>query len=252
MKKIEEYQKKYISYQKIIIDQAVKYLTEATLRKDKELGVVLSNVIFNTEGPHSLEKNNLSEEQLKFINYYFKPLSEVMSSIDNLEISKSFFKHGYSKKLQITEEEYIRYHINSFLNELYIINNRINSLLSKIERYYKLSKSEELFKIIEILKRKNVKLFSGVNNIRGLHVHQDRYSDSDVEQIHSLCLLEKSDDKDFVNYMKSIKTDAFRSIRKKWGNICKKWIDDITIMLGYIFDTLMEYIIENDEIKMNI
>ena len=96
--------------------------------------------------------------------------------------------------------------MENYLNELYILKERLNTYFTKIDRLYRRNKDQDL------IKNKIKLLFSTVKNAlgdviktRGSHVHQERFHDSDLERLSSQELLSNYNDKN----LKFI-TDTFK------------------------------------------
>jgi hypothetical protein len=140
----------------------------------------------------------------------FRKFFEVKESFRRLEMSKNFLiKIPTSSK--ISKLDYIRYHYEYYLNEIYISKLRINQLLDfLIRRSQKVSLSIE-----EINKMKAIKFAindgtKGLIKTRGLHVHVKHYENGKLDQLGILHSLSK----DF-NIIRQYRDAELKELQKK-------------------------------------
>jgi hypothetical protein len=132
----------------------------------------------------------LSEKD-EYLMEVFKMSSEIKESIERIKLSSIFLSKKFSDK-KITKIDYMRYHYEYYLNEVYIFYTRIVRLLTFLKkecRNKKLIVEIEHLKIIEKSIRKTLGGFVDRDTgLRSLHVHKQRYTNDKISQINGLVL----------------------------------------------------------------
>jgi len=210
------------------------------------LGQAIMNVITQS-GPTVISKK--SSRRDKFIaNKIFRPMSEIFTtiwSIENIAVYVRTFPH---RAQGISRLSYLRYHVENYLNEIYILQCRLISYLNTLEKAY--LKSEQGPKISEIHKplctfiNDSLKSYNGV---RGSHVHVARFSDEEIDRLSTLELMSMGND-DFGNLMKSIFLRSYSATRKKWADKILKDSMEINKILEVYFEILSKLLFKGERL----
>jgi len=228
-------------YQSLLLNEASTYLSDTSPEEYKELERIIWNIIADTNGPRYLGPDRRETGERDFFEFFFSPLSDLLSAIDDIAVSRVYFKRGYTKRLGLSEEEYMRYHVNTYLNNLYIVKNRIEKVLKKVERYYKSEDGTELPARLKRVMKMTETAFKTLAAARGYHVHESKYADNTTDQIGTLCLLEKSEDQAIRKLMTFFKKNAFLDIRKKWTKACDTSQAAIMQLLDITCEAILEH-----------
>jgi len=182
----------------------------------------------------------------KTLRILFENMREISILLSNLRDSKKYVwmnpsKSKYSKK-NIPMARYLNYHLHSYLNNLYILEERIKSFLKKIKRatnnsQLKDSISKFEINIIEILKE--------TRNIRNNHVHQARYIDEDISRLESFEDYLKTDFNSIIISKKHISM-AYSKVKAEWLKYMKNNNDLIADLISKYFDFITTCIIDED------
>ena len=165
---------------------------------------IYSNYLFGLEGPKKFPAK-LTPAHIFFYNLYYgwREVNDSYFCLLDIEIYIGRFPYGNTR---ISKIRHLTYHMENYLNELYILKERLNTYFTKIDRLYRKNKDQDL------IKNKIKLLFSTVKNAigdgiktRSSHVHQERFHDSDLERLSSQELLSNYNDKN----LKFI-TDTFK------------------------------------------
>lgn len=116
---------------------------------------------------------NFSQKE-KYIRNVFDKYYEIRKSLDIINLSKNFLSKLPNKNSKVSKIEYIKYHYEHYLNEIYITNLRFNQLLDYI---IKICLKQNLsFEIKEVKKIKLIinKGMMMIVDRRGLHVHKKK------------------------------------------------------------------------------
>ncbi len=131
----------------------------------------------------------------KYIMELFNRYNEIHESLDRFKLIVKFVT-TLPRRKDISHLEYLKYHNEFFLNEVYIFKMRIDSLLDfliKKSKKYKLPDQEKELKRIKLAVGNGLK---HLIDIRGSHVHIKRYKTDKLDQLQLLNSL--SDQFDFM------------------------------------------------------
>ena len=115
----------------------------------RELGAVLKNVIFQTDGPKVVGKKP-SKKDIFIANKIFRPMSEILKAMESIKNIATYIRSFPHKKHGISPLSYLQYHVENYLNEIYILKNRLISYLNILEKSY--SKSDRASEVSRIIK----------------------------------------------------------------------------------------------------
>ncbi|MCH8171531.1 MAG: hypothetical protein IIB07_10460 [Bacteroidetes bacterium] len=189
-----------------------------------------------------------STKELFASNSLFKPFSEIIKSYQSLENIKIYIGSFPYKNKKIKKDEYLRYHLENYLNELYILKNRLIAFVRILSKAY--SKSLLKDKVNKHFPKLCVSVsdsFKGYTNIRGLHVHQNRYTTFDLDRLASFEIFMLSDDEK-MELIRNYYKEVYREIRNNWRKNISEDLKSIKNLLDYYFGEIMEVIVENDKI----
>ncbi|MBU1076995.1 MAG: hypothetical protein KKH98_06875, partial [Spirochaetes bacterium] len=182
----------------------------------------------------------------------FREFIEIAYSLENLENIKIYISHfPKCKKYEkngITRTIYLKYHIENYFNEIYILRERLNKFLNIFKKYYK--SNEKIKRHIKILQEFINKCFINLTNSRDSHVHEYRYKDKDIERLDSWDLLSrgikykkgriKKEDIIYIYYedssYKRIKSDWIKRMIDNQEQIMKIIDEYCKIVYDYIFN----------------
>jgi hypothetical protein len=218
---------------------------------NKELYKVIENDLFDLSGPHRLPRDRSNSERqaaIVFQGYY-----EIISSYDNLADIEVYLKRLPSRKSNISKTRYIKYHIGNYLNEVYILENRLVSYATKMLRSSQYLDEYERLKKYKAPLIKGLHLsFKSINNLRGSHVHQYRFSDDDLDRASSWELIINTNSPslglDFSKLapVKMMTHYSMRKARKKWLDYVKSNNEKIRNVLDIYFDALYLIVFDKD------
>ncbi len=89
-------------------------------RDRREMGAAIMNVILQTAGPKEISKKPLRKENF-MVNKIFRPMGEIITTIEAIENISVYIRYFPYKKQGISPLSYLHYHIENYLNELYIL-----------------------------------------------------------------------------------------------------------------------------------
>lgn len=169
---------------------------------------------------------------------------EIFESFEKLEDIIIYIRNFPYSGTKITKSKYISYHIENYFSEIYILKNRMISYIQTIQKIYLRSGRSELVKSrLSLLSKDILFLFEKISEIRGKHVHKERFSDIGLAKLNSieLILYGENDDelKDHYNF-------EYRRIRKEWLRIINLFNIKYNFILNFYFKSIQEAIVDEN------
>lgn len=170
-----------------LLNIGTKQLPNKKQLKDPELDEAWINHLLGLKGPKRVQRV-LSQTQL-FYRRLFSGFNEIWQSHERLIAFEVYVgRFGYSGT-SITKSQHLRYSVENYLQEMYILKERVRAYLTTVGRLYKndprhttiLATTKPLFQLVP-------KVFQNLIDARGLHVHQRRYDDDDLAGLERLSL----------------------------------------------------------------
>lgn len=142
-------------------------------------------------------------------------LGEILDSAQCLRNIAIYVRRAPKANSGIEKGAYLRYHVENYLGELYILEKRLEAYLKTISRLFRLDpRQKELTDLAKSVRRVFKKSLSGADVARGVHVHQRRYTDLDLDRLRVLELVK--DEGDSFGDMYDIAYRLARSRKRKW------------------------------------
>lgn len=178
----------------------------------------------------NIELNNEDKLALKLFNYY----SEIEQSYDRLLDAEIYIKRFPFRNTRIKKVNYLEHQVTTYLNEVYILQERLKINLKIIEKCYK--QNRNILTVKKQTKKVNKIISDSFKNIidtRGMHIHEQSFSDPDLNQ---LMLMESFlEEIPTLNLFYRLK---YNQARKKWKGIIEKNNKDTeTVLIKYYYYT---------------
>lgn len=207
-------------------------------KQQKELGESLMSTILGNASTKPIKHINSPKEDF-IANKLFRPMWEILLSMQSIENIRIYAKRFPYKRQNVSRYSYLRYHIENYLNEVYLLHNRLKAYLALIEKAYKKSSfSNNVLTITEPLKTVVEISLENLLNMRGYHVHEYRYTDKELDRLSTLELFSESSN-EFGPLINVFYIRAYKDIRKAWVVRINNDIDAISTLLEYYFHRLM-------------
>jgi len=228
----------------IFIDYTKKELAEKDYGNDPEYKEVFVNQILGLDGPKQM-KRKITTSFTFFSKLYigFKEISDSYYCLIDIETYISRFPYGDT---MISKTRHLAYHMENYINEVYILKERLTSYFNIIGRLYRKDKKHP--NILKITKS----LFSFVNNslkgiidTRGSHVYKARFNDEDIDKLSTQELLAVHGGEELQLIGNIFKMD-YRAKRKKYKVIIKRNNTSIKQMLDACFEILFEIVMDKN------
>ncbi len=213
------------------------------IMNDKKSLEVMKNVIFDEPGARHMGLTPSPKE--KSLKKVLSGFSEIESAFQVLRDIPFYIKRFPPKNSDVSKNRFLNYHIGNYLNENYILRERLVTYQKVITRMYKndrrLTEMGKHVKKLELL----VSGFDGIVLTRGKHVHQERYDDEDFERLNIYERMTKeADDDPLVSVIGKLYPLALNEYRKKWVKIISDNNDKIKEILDIYFEILYDVVFD--------
>lgn len=129
-------------------------------------------------------------EEKELLNTIFGDFTDISDTYDALIMSETLISVAPPRSKKIEHDKYIKYVVNTYLQDVYILKERLNSYATRIKRIHnKSGRSELTSKHIEPLFDIVKDSFQSIVNTRGGHVHAKRYSDDELNDASTMALI---------------------------------------------------------------
>ena len=161
---------------------------------------------------------------------------EIAESVEALQDIAVYVRSFPYRRSGISKVTYLRYHVENYLDELYILQNRMKAYLVFIARQYRLdSRSDRISALGQAVKEHFTEALSDAVTARGTHVHQRRHSDQDLVRLRLLWPLRDDEPR-----RENIYELSYKQARKSK----RLWIEQTNRMIETLLDVYFEYLLE--------
>ena len=178
--------------------------------KRAKMREVIRNILFDESGDRNLGIDVSQRERT--LQKMLSGFAEIKNAYIVLNDVAVYIKRFPNKNLKVPKSRFLKYHVGNYLNEIYILRERLESYQKIITRAYK--HDSRLEGLASQLKKLDV-LLSGFDNIiklRGQHVHQERYNDENFDRLYFYEMMVENN----VDVFGDMYSIALRDYRQKW------------------------------------
>lgn len=192
----------------------------------------------------SKKQGQMPESSKVFLTKLFYGFTEISGAYEALRLSEILISIAPPRSKRISHDDYLKYHINSYLQEVYILKERLNSYLTKLQRVYaKTSQSkrfqEQVAPLLDLVKT----AFEGIISTRGRHVHAYRYTDEDLNRLSSLTFISRFKN-DFVDEAKF----EYKWVKRIWSDRVKENNEATLRLLNLFFERMYGAVTDNGKV----
>lgn len=185
------------------------------------------------------QKGTLAEpSKHKSFNTIFYGFTEISNTFEALKLSEVLVSVSPPRSNRINNDEYIKYLINTYLQDAYILKERLNTYATKLKRMHErfargglvLAHIDPLFEFVK-------SSLDGLVNIRGNHVHANRYSDDELDYVAQMALISKYNPEYEPHYKFS-----YKRAQRTWSSRIKSNNEATEKLLDHYFDNLIKVV----------
>lgn len=149
-----------------------------------------------------------------FASRLFLEFDEFVTSLLCMKDIEIYIKRFPYRDTGVSSLRYLKYHIESHLNEIYLFQERVEAFLDFIQKRYR--KSPIAAEINLMVQKIRAIIRASLQNIilvRGTHVHSRRFTNDDFDRLTFLENMKKSEAETFA----SLYEFEYKQTRKKWA-----------------------------------
>lgn len=183
----------YEQFQKKLIEVVQPSILSGLKSEREEFREIIKNTLFDLYGPRYFA-SSLTRRDEVFASQLFLDFNEIVASYLSLKDIEIYINRFPYRDTGVSALRYLKYHIESHLNEIYIFKERFEAYLTFVERRYRKSPiSENVSSTAQGLKKIILSSLDGIITIRGAHVHSKRFSDQDLDRLTFLEMFREID-----------------------------------------------------------
>ena len=217
----------------------------------KELGQSILNSLFDDPGPKHIYRVPAPKEI--YLKRIFDGFLEIHSSYQALTDIEIYINRFPFSATSVTKPRYLRYHVENYFNEMYLLKKRLLAFLTIIGRNFRkdsrhsdvLAATRPLFRIVD-------DSLEDIVDIRGRHVHQKRYSDTQIDRLELMELFSRTvkEDDELSMALKTFYQFEYKRIRSEWKSQIKQNNETVNKLLMIYSDNLHPILFspENNEL----
>ena len=187
---------------------------------------------------------SLTPRERYWVSWFYE-IQEIHTSINRLREALVYLGHYPQAKEfrfhRISQATWIRYHVEMYLQEEYILFNRLRRLLQRLRRTALRAHNQRGADLAGNLSTWVSQAFGPVVVTRGTHVHVDRFDDKELRDLDTLVLLTARGKgklralmplRRLREYMtQTFWTDKLSQSNKTIHEVCARLFDEITVVL---------------------
>jgi hypothetical protein len=225
----------YKRYSRCILAATTRQLKYNGVVEDPIFKAAFSNFFSKTDGPTIVQRHLTRHETV--LRDLFYGFIEILRCIERLTQIETYIRKmpGFKeyKRKNITDTAYMKYHIEKYFEEMYILKERLIRYLRKIKKYYKrdVNIQTELAKMEDLLN----KSLDGIISTRGRHIHESRFTDEDINRLELYDLLLSTG---MPRRAESLFRAESRRVRRNWLARIKGNNRDLMKVMDFLFEYL--------------
>ncbi len=143
----------------------------------------ISKYLGHPHSKHPPERRQMPPHEAAVERLFFG-FVEILESVKNLRNIPVYISRFPYRHAGIEKGAYLRYHVENYLNEIYLLRERMKQYLTVISRLFKAdSRSREIDVASKAISKHFSAVLSGFTRIRGAHVHEQRHALMDQDFI---------------------------------------------------------------------
>ncbi len=202
-----------------------------------DFGQAFKNHLLDLDGPKEVKTKRTGRKTFALKLFY--GFTEIASSLETLDDIAVFVGRFPFQRTRITKERYLQFHVECYIAEIYLLQQRLESYLTLLERQYKRDpRLPALSKLCAALRATIKKALESVIQTRGSHIHEARFKDNDIDRLRGIGLLARNGKDELAKAMHIFYKIEHARIRKRWKDQIAGNNQAIRKLLDAYFDGL--------------
>lgn len=189
------------------------------------------------------ETTDFSYQELELCNEVFRRFAEISETLDNLELCLSFIGGRTPRRKGLKLDAYLNYHIAFYLQEIYILKERLKKYAVKVMRLrkrlgHRIDRSGYK-KLIDTVEQS----LSSIVSARGSHVHDRPFNDNDMRMLgaYSFLAVHRPDDPNWSKHARA----EYSEVKQTWVKRLAKNQQELKKLLDSFFSFLNPEVFES-------
>ncbi|GJQ61173.1 MAG: hypothetical protein SCALA702_02260 [Melioribacteraceae bacterium] len=232
-----------------VLAKELEFLIESTRTSENrtKLGEIIRDNLLNGES-NSFLHLKYSVKQQFIVEKVFPKHHEIVISYDKLTNILVFISSFPYRNKRIKKSDFIRYHIENYFQEKYILKNRMIAFAKILLRVYKSDfRHSNYQKEIEELFSTLKDFFKEDYEMRGKHVHQERLKSKKFSRLtlFEMLLYNESEEKEFLSQYYD---KVYLEVRADWKKILIQDLDRIKEILDDYYNLIIKYLVDENRL----
>lgn len=179
---------------------------------------------------------DFSPEELILFNEIFRRFAEITEALDNIELCMRFVGARTPRAKGLKLDTYLNYHISFYIQEIYILKERIKKYTKKIMRLRRdRGLAIEPSKYARAIDRVEQSL-SSIVSARGSHVHDRPFNDENMHMLgaYSFLAVQRPSDPNWSRYAHQ----EYSDVKKTWMKRFRRNHEDLKNIIDTFFSFL--------------
>jgi hypothetical protein len=234
------------TFQNLILEHAKDHIKLEKGQYQEELSEVLGNVIFERPGPRAVNRQLNAEDC--FFRTLWNGFIEIRTSYEALNDFEVFVRRFPFPNSRITKTRYLRFVIEAYLAEAYILKERMVAYLTIVGRLYRgHTRHQDVLRQTRPVFHAVSDTLKPLTNLRSLHTHERRFESEELDRLGTLELLSnQAGDDEFGEAMNMAYNEAWGRYRRLWGKRMKSNQKAIGELLDIYSDVLVDVLFEDN------
>lgn len=116
----------------------------------------------------------------------FRGFTEIGDALDALALTEDLLRLAPPRSKRIDRDSYLKFLVGSYLQEMYILEQRLTAYAKKLSRLYRRPS------LPAAVRRVVFEPLQGLINTRGSHVHQRRFTDESLDRVSTVALFRRA------------------------------------------------------------
>jgi hypothetical protein len=198
--------------------------------------------IFETGPPTPPRKRTGRSNYYQLLTYH---LAEIQTTLDTMRDIEFYMGRFPYSEATVARHRHLIFHVQAFLNELYILQQRLLAFLKFIERQHRKDPRLDDIKLVcDVLRAFVTEAMKKGVDIRGSHVHRWRLSDNDHDRLIGIDLYAKMPNEKIREAFKRYYDSEYKKIRAQRRKWVASGIEASQEVVDTFFDELLKLVFD--------
>jgi hypothetical protein len=215
------------------------------LKSKKKAKLLMAEVhkhIFELGPPTPPAERTGRTNYYQLLTYHLAEIQTTLDTMRDIEFYMGRFPYSEAK---VARHRHLIFHVQAFLNELYILQQRLLRLLLFIERNHRRDARLDHIKIVcEVLRNFVSESMKKGIAIRGSHVHEWRLSDNDHDRLIAISLYTKMPNTEIRDAFTTYYDSEYKKIRRQRREWVASGIGVSQELVDAYFDELFKLVFD--------